>query len=92
MARYTFGESDMNELLARVGVDDAGAAYARSFSDLDLDSLARVEISTRIKDRFGVEVDEERIAGLTPGHLVNFVNERLAAGHQGGGRHDDWSH
>ena len=82
MARYTFGEADMKQLLTAVGVDEAGEAYSRSFSDLDLDSLARVEISTRIMDRFGVEVDEEYIADLTPGHLVSLVNERLATSQQ----------
>ncbi|GAA3441442.1 acyl carrier protein [Planomonospora venezuelensis] len=76
-----FTDNDMRELLKAVGLEaKAGVeGYSRSFEELDLDSLARVEIATRIQDRFGVDVEEQVTAEETPEGLRRLVNERLTA-------------
>ncbi|MEU8382918.1 acyl carrier protein [Streptosporangium sp. NPDC048865] len=83
-----FTDENVRELLLAVGLDPAAgdAALERSFGELDLDSLARVEIATRIQDRFGVDVEERLTADVTPSLMRELVNERLAAtGTRGGG-------
>ncbi|WP_433336596.1 phosphopantetheine-binding protein [Spirillospora sp. CA-294931] len=69
----------IKELLFAVGLDrSAGAeAFGRSFEDLDLDSLARMEIATRIQDRYDVDVEEELTAEETPAGLKDMVTSRL---------------
>ncbi|SFC70697.1 acyl carrier protein [Streptomyces aidingensis] len=76
-------EDGVRDLLRAVGlgpetVSDA-AAFATSFEDLGLDSLARVETASRIKERFGVDIEEELTAETTPEEMRRLVKDRLAA-------------
>ncbi|MGK5552519.1 acyl carrier protein [Actinomadura kijaniata] len=72
---------DIQALLVAVGADGAvtAADHGRTFEDLDLDSLARFEIATRIQDRFGVNVEDDITAESTPADVLGLVNDRLAA-------------
>ncbi|WP_329093135.1 acyl carrier protein [Streptosporangium sp. NBC_01469] len=82
-----FTEENARELLLSVGLDPAAGddVLELSFDELDLDSLARVEIATRIQDRFGVDVEEQLTARATPSLMRKLVIERLAATGVGGG-------
>ncbi|GAB3744503.1 acyl carrier protein [Microlunatus parietis] len=74
-------DDDLRQLLLAVGLDAATAvpeSYQRSFTDLDLDSLARVEIASRIQDQFGVEIEPDLTAEATPAGIRDLVNDRLA--------------
>ncbi|WP_084963794.1 acyl carrier protein [Thermoactinospora rubra] len=75
----TFTDDTVRDLLISVGLDreSAGEAWERSFEELGLDSLARVEIATRIQDRFGVDVEADLTAEATPATLKKLVAERL---------------
>lgn len=88
MAVRELTEQEVHELLVRVGVSRAAVADSldRTFEDLELDSLARIQIASQIKDRFGVDVEEELSAQVTPGALRRLVNQRLAGEETGGGR------
>ncbi|GGM99388.1 acyl carrier protein [Actinoplanes campanulatus] len=81
MASQAFTEDDLRTLLLAVGADPGiGAAdYGRSFAELDLDSLARTEIGTRIQDRYGVDVEPRLDADSTPESLRALVNDLAAA-------------
>jgi acyl carrier protein len=47
---------------------------------LPVDSLALMEVMTRIEDRFRVYIPEEQaFAFTTPGEIADFVRERVAA-------------
>ncbi|MBT2208983.1 MULTISPECIES: acyl carrier protein [Actinomadura] len=74
-------DADVLELLVAVGLDRAAGAesLARSFEDLNLDSLARMEIATRIQDRYDIDVEEDLTAELTPEGLRRMVVERRPA-------------
>jgi acyl carrier protein len=76
-----FTEADVQDLLTAVGMEPAASsqAHSLSFDALDLDSLARMEIASRIRGRFGIEVEEELTADTTPEYMKDFVNQRLAA-------------
>ncbi|GAA2846857.1 hypothetical protein GCM10010517_03640 [Streptosporangium fragile] len=76
-----FTDETVRELLLSVGLDPAAGddVLERSFAELDLDSLARVEIATRIQDRFGVDVEERLTADATPSLMKKLVTERLPA-------------
>ena len=81
MATKILTDEDMRGLLLAVGADPTtnSAHYARSFDELDLDSLARVEIASRIRDRFGVNIEEEMVAEQTPAAMRDLVNQRLTS-------------
>ncbi|GAA0436506.1 hypothetical protein Aca07nite_17140 [Actinoplanes capillaceus] len=81
MASHAFTEDDLRTLLLAVGADPGigSADYGRSFADLDLDSLARTEIGTRIQDRYGVDVEPLLEAESTPEGLRALVNDLTAA-------------
>ncbi|QXJ21514.1 acyl carrier protein [Actinomadura graeca] len=74
-------DEDVLELLVAVGLDKAAGAesLARSFEELDLDSLARMEIATRIQDRYDIDVEEDLTAEQTPEGLRRMVTERRLA-------------
>jgi acyl carrier protein len=76
----TFTDDVVRDLLISVGLDPETAAQAweRTFAELDLDSLARVEIATRIQDRFGIDIEESLTEDATPAQLKKLVTERLA--------------
>lgn len=70
---------DLRSLLLAVGLSPAAAPHAadRSFDELDLDSLARTELASRIQDRFGVDVEEDVTGELSPAGLRELVNARI---------------
>lgn len=78
----TFTDDTVCDLLVSVGLDrdTAADAWNRSFEELGLDSLAAVEIATRIQDRFGVDIEQHLAPETTPAILKKLVVERLAGG------------
>lgn len=74
-----FTHEDMRGLLAMVGADPnlSDDDYRRSFEELELDSLARVEIASRVRDRFGLEVEQDLTGELSPYDVAELVNRRL---------------
>lgn len=51
----------------------------------ELDSLAVVELAAALEDRFGLVIDDEEFTGdifETVGSLSDFVDRKLADGHQ----------
>lgn len=78
----TLTDEDVSALLRAVGHANAddGDLYGRSFEELDIDSLARVEMASRIQTRFGVDVEEQLTAELSPSAMQRLVNQRLADG------------
>jgi acyl carrier protein len=81
MAAELFTDEDLRALLAAVGADQtlSAAEYGRSFEELDLDSLARVEIASRVKTRFGIDIEDDLVAELSPTGMKHIVNDRLGA-------------
>jgi hypothetical protein len=79
--RTELTDTDIRELLLAVGLDPATGpdAYRSSFAELDLDSLARVEIATRLQTRYGFDVEEQITAESTPLDVKDLVNTRLSA-------------
>jgi methyltransferase (TIGR00027 family) len=75
-----FTDDVVRDLLVSVGLDRgaAGDAMDDSFESLGLDSLARMEIATRIQERFDVDVEEKLTAETTPALMRKLVTERLA--------------
>jgi acyl carrier protein len=81
MAEQILDDAALLDLLRAVGLTASAGpeSFALSFADLDLDSLARMEIATRIQDRYGVDVEEELTAEETPQGLQRLVADRLIA-------------
>lgn len=49
------------------------------FTDLDFDSLAVLEIATRIQQDHGVPFPDEAVERMkTPRHVLDYVNDHLA--------------
>ncbi|HZR50789.1 MAG TPA: acyl carrier protein [Streptosporangiaceae bacterium] len=59
------------------GVPAADVTPAKSFvDDLDIDSLAMVEIAVAAQDKFGVEIPDDQLKDLaTVQDVVNFVTK-----------------
>ncbi|TMR95157.1 acyl carrier protein [Nonomuraea basaltis] len=76
MPANTFTEADLRALLLAVGLGPAQDDYTLTFEQLELDSLARVEIATRIEDRFGLIL--EIAAEQSPAQVAELVNTSLA--------------
>ncbi|UBU10949.1 acyl carrier protein [Nonomuraea gerenzanensis] len=76
MSANTFTPADLKTLLQAVGLGPAQDDYTLTFEQLALDSLARVEIATRIEDRFGLALEID--ADHTPAQVAALVNQRLA--------------
>ncbi|MEU6994911.1 acyl carrier protein [Streptomyces sp. NPDC046465] len=57
------------------GVDSAEVITERSFTeDLDIDSLAMVEITVLFEDRFDVKIPDDQVAELrTVGDAANYI-------------------
>jgi act minimal PKS acyl carrier protein len=75
----------LRDLLREVaGEDDAAETATGDFSELTFeelgyDSLALMELATRIAKDFGVTIDDDQIAELeTPAALLEIVNGSLA--------------
>ena len=71
---------EIYSLMKAVGVDPATvstAAWDTSFEDLDVDSLGRLELATRVQERWGIDIEDEIVEELTPNQLVRLVDTRL---------------
>lgn len=81
---HTFTEDDLRRVMrVAVGVDDSvdldGDITDTEFTDLGYDSLAMMEIMSRVEKEYGISVPDEAIAELpTPGRLVAYVGNRIA--------------
>lgn len=76
----SFTEGDMRGLLLAVGLNPVPPnALESSFAQLELDSLARIEIATRLRESHGADVESVLTTGddLTPGEVVAMVNSTL---------------
>jgi acyl carrier protein len=63
------------------GVPAAEVTPGKSFvDDLDIDSLAMVEIAVAAQDKFGVEIPDDQLKDLaTVQDVVNFVSKNTEA-------------
>jgi act minimal PKS acyl carrier protein len=60
-------------------VDLDGDLLDISFKDLDFDSLAVLEIATRIQQEFGLRVPDEAVDGMkVPRDVLDYVNSQMA--------------
>jgi acyl carrier protein len=66
-------------LLIAVGADPRVDApdFDTSFEELGLDSLARTEFATRVKELTGVEVEDDLAPSTTPMVVLALVRARL---------------
>jgi acyl carrier protein len=64
-------DADMSALLIAVGVESPADPHIfdSSFEELEIDSLGRTELATRVADRFGVDVEEDLLPETTPNEL-----------------------
>lgn len=71
-------------MIASAGVDEdqvelGGDILDTQFSDLELDSLAVLEIASRVERDWGIPVSDTVASGLrTPRMVLDFVNEKTA--------------
>ncbi len=81
MSAQELTDEELQELLIAVGLNPASGAEANTlcFDELDLDSLARFELASRIGDRFGIYIEDEITAERTPDDVKKLVNERVSA-------------
>jgi acyl carrier protein len=57
------------------GVDIDGDILDTEFQDLGYDSIAIMEIASRITSQYGIRIDDEVLAGAaTPRRLLDLVN------------------
>ncbi|MEU1277175.1 antibiotic biosynthesis monooxygenase [Streptomyces sp. NPDC005805] len=72
---------ELTGMLTAVGLDPelGEAVYATTFEALGLDSLARVELASRIKSRYGIDIEEEITAGSTPAEVEGLIGTHLSA-------------
>jgi acyl carrier protein len=66
----------VNTMVARFGVERNEILPDRTFSDLDLDSLAVVELILVVQNELGVQLKDD---DATPDDTVAEVAERIAA-------------
>ena len=83
MASSEFSLDDLRRLLTQAagdaedGVAD-GDILDMGFDELGYDSLALLEVGSRIEREFGTELDESTLAdAATPRALIDAVNEQL---------------
>ncbi|GGQ20608.1 act minimal PKS acyl carrier protein [Actinomadura coerulea] len=61
------------------GVDLGGDIADRAFTDLGYDSVAMMEVSARMVERFGLRLDEARLFELgTPAEMLRCLNQAAA--------------
>lgn len=82
MSTFTF--ADLHEIMRQVDDQSAAPVTEESldtpFPDLDFDSLAVLEITTRIQQQTGLAIPDEAIEDMkTPRAALDYVNQRLAA-------------
>jgi acyl carrier protein len=77
--------TDIGGLLAEIVEEVAGVPRAEVtpdkhlMEDLDVDSLAIVEIGAAIFDRFEVEIEDDRLKDITTvGDVIELIRRRLA--------------
>jgi acyl carrier protein len=73
----SFTEIEMRALLVKVGLNPVPPnAIECTFGELGLDSLARIEIATRLRESYGAEVEAELMNGedLALERVVAMVN------------------
>jgi acyl carrier protein len=73
----------MKEVLAsELNVDEGKVTVdARFKEDLDADSLELVEVVMALEEKFGIEIQDDEVAGLkTVGEAVDLVLAKQAAG------------
>ncbi|MEU8120489.1 acyl carrier protein [Spirillospora sp. NPDC049024] len=62
------------------GVDLGGDIADREFADLGYDSVALMEVSARMAERFGLELDEDALSDpATPAEMLSRLNRAAAA-------------
>ena len=58
----------------------AGEFLDTPYTDLDFDSLAVLELATRIQQDLGVAFPDDAVAEMeTPRNVLDYVNEKIAA-------------
>jgi acyl carrier protein len=69
----------MEILVSKAGLPRSAVTtdLSATLRDVDLDSLAELQVRAEIEDRYGIELDDER-ASATFGDLVTLVNEGLS--------------
>lgn len=66
--------------IGRIGSEIEVGPSSRLDEDLNLDSLAQVEVILKVEDTYGVTIDEDEAAGLkTIGDLARYVRSRRGA-------------
>lgn len=84
MSAVTFGLDELTEILVeRVGLPEGAVPQdtATPFTDLGLDSLARVELVLAIQQDLEIPVTDEAAQGfLTLQDPIDYVNGQLAGG------------
>jgi acyl carrier protein len=78
----SFTEIDMRALLVKVGLNPVPAnAIECTFGELGLDSLARIEIASRLREAYGADVEAELMNGedLTLERVVAMVNAAVTS-------------
>ena len=78
MSTFTISEL-MEILVVKAGLPRSAVTNDSNatLNDVDLDSLAQLQVRAEIEDRYGVELDDEH-AHATFGELVTLVNEGLS--------------
>jgi hypothetical protein len=72
----SFTENEMRALLMKVGLNPVPPdALGRTFADLGLDSLARIEMATRLLESHGADLELALTVGddLTPAQVITMV-------------------
>ena len=84
MSAVTFGLDELTEILVeRVGLPEGAVPQdtATPFTDLGLDSLARVELVLAIQQDLEIPVTDEAAQGfLTLQDPIDYVNQQLTGG------------
>ncbi len=69
----------ITEQLASFGVDASTVTAESAFDTLGLDSLDLVELSVKIEDEYGLDIEEEDLKEVVSiGDAVNLVIKKLA--------------
>ncbi len=68
---------EIGRILARLGTSVESRGESRLAEDLGLSSLDRIELLSRLEDRFGVTLDEERFSQLS---TIDQIREAVKAG------------
>ncbi|CAL9563394.1 phosphopantetheine-binding protein [Streptomyces sp. ICN988] len=80
MTHQPLTDEQLRSALVATGVNPAisDAELARSFEELGLDSLARLEIATRVQDLVGLDMEDQIGPDTSPRALQRGIAQRLA--------------